>query len=76
MDNINLSKEPMLLYTCKCHMEYGSGMIVVAAKNAFNAMDIIHKYTTNPFLDKDLEQIVGATYIGIEHVIAYEMYIE
>ena len=57
-------------------MEYGSGMIVVAAKNAFNAMDIIHKYTTNPFLDKDLEQIVGAICIGKEQVIAHEMYIE
>lgn len=67
--------EPILLYTCKCHMEYGVGMIIVAARNAFSAMHLIQNYSATPFQDKDLEQIVGATYIGKEHVISCITYI-
>ena len=76
MNDFKPTKEPILLYTCKCDMEYGSGMIVVTAKNAFNAMTIIYAHNHYPFLDQNLEQIVGATYIGKEQVIAYQMYIE
>lgn len=56
-------------------MEYGVGMIIVAARNAFSAMHLIQNYSATPFQDKDLEQIVGATYIGKEHVISCITYI-
>jgi hypothetical protein len=76
MNNEETLKEQMLLYICKRHEDYGNGIIVVAAKNAFNAMKIIRSYTTEKFLDKDLEQIVGATYVGTEHVITEQSYME
>ena len=76
MNNEETLKEQILLYICKRHEDYGNGIIVVAAKNAFNAMQIIRSYTTKEFLDKDLEQIVGATYLGREHVITSQSYKE
>lgn len=65
----------MYLYTNEFHDDYAAGLIVVAARNAFRAMEIIREYHHGEnYSDFGLEQIVGATYEGEEKVIKQVVY--
>jgi hypothetical protein len=67
----------MYLYTNEFHGHYAAGLIVVAARNAFRAMEIIKEYPHGPeYPEYNLEQIVGATYEGEEKVIKQVVYYE
>jgi len=63
------------IYVCKTtDYVFYSAMIVVAANNPFNAMDLIRKHNDLPFADSDLEFISGASYEGDEKVLAYHYF--
>lgn len=64
----------MYLYTNEFYGNYEAGIIIVAARNAFRAMEIIREQNGDP--DENLEQIVGATYEGKEGVINQLVYRE
>ena len=66
----------MYLYINEFHECYEAGMIIVAASNAFRAMEIIREYSDDYYSDENLEQIVGATYEGKEGVINQLVYRE
>ena len=52
----------MYLYTNEFYGNYEAGIIIVAARNAFRAMEIIREQNGDEYPDENLEQIVGATY--------------
>lgn len=68
-------KQQLYLYVCKYRVDYGNGMVIVAARNPMRAMEII--MNNSPYYKhEDLEQIVGATYKGYEGIINQQQYLE
>ena len=64
----------MYLYTNEFRGHYAAGLIVVAARNAFRAMEIIKEYPHGlEYPEYNLEQIVGE---GEEKVIKQVVYYE
>ena len=66
----------MYLYINEFFGNYGAGIIIVAARNASRAMEIIREQNEDDYLDENLEQIVGAAYEGKEGVINQLVYRE
>lgn len=69
----------LYLYTYKYSVEYGNGMLVIAARNPMVAMDIVRKRLSPMSIecsDCDLEHLVGATYEGSEGIKAEQSYYE
>lgn len=66
----------MYLYTNEFYGNYEAGIIIVAARNAFRAMEIIREQNGDEYPDENFEQIVGATYEGKEGVINQLVYRE
>lgn len=64
------------LYTYKYNIDYGNGMILIAAKDDESARDIVAKRLHPNKHVGILTEIVGATYTGREGIITEQGYIE
>lgn len=67
----------LYIYTYKYAIEYGNGMLVIAARNPMRAMEIVRKrLSPRECLDINLEHLVGATYKGTEGIKTEQHYSE
>lgn len=75
-------KQQLYLYVCKYRVDYGNGMVIVAARNPIRAMEILEAtnrkddYGYSVYQDADLEHVVGATYNGYEGILHQQHYLE